>query len=305
MNDSILFKNLFYNNSMKPTFSIILPCWNSVNFIERSINSLKNQSFKNFEVIVIDNSSKDGTLEKINLIKDERFKLFSINNEGILAKSRNLGIRKSNAEWIVFLDADDWWIKDKLEVCLSYINDKVDFIYHDMEIRSNDLRIFKRKKNKSRQLKKPILIDLLIEGNLISNSSVVVRKKFLDKIGGIDENKNLPASEDYNAWLRIANLTENFIYLPISLGYYFIHNQGMSNKDMSLSGRHAVSEFLEILNYKQKLKLEARLRYQSGRFSYLNGNFIKAKKDLLFVLKNSNLSLRIRAFVMITLMMLR
>ena len=104
---------------MKPTFSIILPCWNSINFIERCIKSIKSQTYENFEVIIIDNSSKDGTIEKINQIKDERFKVFNINNEGILARSRNLGIDKSSAEWIAFLDSDDWWTEDKLEICLT------------------------------------------------------------------------------------------------------------------------------------------------------------------------------------------
>ena len=290
---------------MKPAFSIILPCWNSIDFIESCIESIKSQTFSNYEVIIIDNSSKDGTIEKINQIKDDRFKVFSINNEGIIAKSRNLGIKKSNAEWIVFLDSDDVWTENKLEVCLSYINNKVDFIYHDLKIKSNKPRLFKRKKNKCHQLKKPILIDLLIEGNIISNSSVVVRKILLDKVGGINEHGNLVAAEDYNTWLRIAQLTDQFVYLPHTLGYYLIHDQGISNKDMSLSTRHAVTEFLGLLNPKQRLKLEGNLRYLSGRFSYLNFNFKHAKKDLLFVLKNSNISLRIRAFVMIIIMMLR
>ena len=127
----------------------------------------------------------------------------------------------------------------------------------------------------------------------------------LDKIGGIDESKDLPASEDYNAWLRIAKLTDQFLYLSHKLGYYLIHNQGMSCKDMSLSGRHAVTEFLEILSYQEKLKLESNLRYQSGRFNYLSYNLKKSKKDLLFVLKNGNISLRIRAFVMIVMMMVK
>jgi len=287
---------------MKPTFSIILPCWNSIIFIERCIESIKKQTFKNYEVIVIDNSSKDGTIEKINQIKDDRIKVFSINNKGILAKSRNLGIKKSNAEWIAFLDSDDWWTDDKLEVCFSNINDNVDFIYHDLEIRSNQLRPFGRKKNKSRHLKKPVLNDLLINGNAISNSSVVVRKKLLNAIGGIDENDELPAAEDYNAWLRIAQLTNQFIYLPYKLGYYFTHNQSMSNKDMSLPVKHAVAEFLAKLSYKQKLKVKANFKYLSGRFNYLNCNYKKAKKNLFFVLQNGNSPLKIRALAMIMLM---
>jgi len=288
---------------MKPFFSIILPCWNSINFIERCVNAIKNQTFKNYEVIVIDNSSTDGTIKKLTKIKDDRFKIFSINNKGILAKSRNLGIKKSNAEWVAFLDSDDWWTEDKLEVCFNNINNKVGLIYHDLEIKSNQPRPFGRKKNKSRQLKKPVLNDLLIGGNAISNSSVIVRKKLLEKIGFIDENKDLPASEDYSTWLRIAQLTDQFVYLPYKLGYYFVHNQSMSSKDMSVPMRHAVSEFLPRLNDKQKLKVEANLKYSSGRFNYLNCSYNKAKKDLFYVLKNGNNSLKIRSLVM-TIMMI-
>ena len=290
---------------MKPTFSIILPCWNSVMFIERCIKSLKKQTFKNYEVIVIDNSSKDGTIKKINQIKDDRFKVFSINNKGILAKSRNLGIKKSNAEWIAFLDSDDWWTNDKLEVCFSNINNNVDFIYHDLEIISNQPRLFRRKKNKSRYLKKPVLTDLLINGNAISNSSVVVRKRLLNEIGGFNENNELPAAEDYNTWLRIAQLTNKFVYLPRVLGYYFTHNQSMSNKNMSFPVKHAVAEFLPKLNYKQKIKVEANFKYLSGRFNYLYCNYKRAKKDLFFVLKNGNNSLKIRSLIMIILMIFK
>lgn len=288
---------------MKPTFSIILPCWNSINFIERCINSIKKQTFKNYEVIIIDNSSSDGTLEKINEIKDERFKVFKIDNKGILAKSRNLGIKESIAEWIAFLDSDDWWTDNKLEVCFTYLSSRVDLIYHDLEIKSNKSRLFKRKKNKSRHLKKPVLIDLLVGGNALSNSSVIVRKSILKKIGGIDENINLPAAEDYNAWLRVAKITDQFLYLPYKLGYYFIHPQSMSDKDMSVPGRQAVAEFIEILNEKQKIKLESYLRYISGRYNYLNLDYTKAKKDLLFVLKKANISLKLRALIMILILL--
>ena len=132
---------------MKPTFSIILPCWNSINYIERCIVSLKQQSYTNYEAIVIDNSSTDGTVEKINEIKDERFKVFSIKNKGILAKSRNLGISKAEGEWIAFLDSDDWWTNDKLIYCNNFLNNNnVDFIYHDLEIKSNKPRLLKEKK---------------------------------------------------------------------------------------------------------------------------------------------------------------
>ena len=236
---------------MKPFFSIVLPCWNSENYIERCIKSIKKQTFKRFEVIIIDNCSTDQTLKKIKNIIDNRFKIFSINNNGILAKSRNLGIKKSTTEWVVFLDSDDWWNDNKLEICYKNINDNIDFLYHDLEIKSEKNYFFK-KKNKSRQLIKPVLTDLLINMNPISNSSVVVRKNILFKIKGISENKNIPASEDYHAWLKISKITDNFLYLPFTLGYYFVHKKSMSNKNMAIPMKYAVSEFLHTLTSKQK-----------------------------------------------------
>ncbi len=290
---------------MKPTFSVILPCWNSINFIERSITSLKNQTYKNFEVIIIDDSSSDGTLEKINEIKDSRMKVYRINSNRVVAKSRNLGIEKSQGEWIAFLDSDDWWTQDKLEYCKKYINGEVDLIYHDLQIETERSKYFNRKQNKSCKLKKPILIDLLIKGNVISNSSVVVRKNLIREIGGINESRDLAASEDYNTWLRIASLTDRFLFLPRILGYYFLHDKSYSNKDMSSSTRFAVEEFFSKLNETQKLKVESNLRYQSSRFNYQNSNFKKAKQDLFFIIKNGNFSLKIRAFVMIIMMILK
>ena len=72
----------------------------------------------------------------------------------------------------------------------------------------------------------------------------------------MNENKELIAAEDYNAWLRIAQLTDQFLYLPKRLGYYLIHDQSVSKKDMSVPTRHAVNEFTKILTENQKIKQE-------------------------------------------------
>ena len=193
--------------------SIVVPTYNHSIYLKRALESIINQTYENWEVIVIDNHSTDNTFEVVANFKNNRIKYLKVHNKGIIAISRNIGIKSANGEWIAFLDSDDWWTRDKLEICIQSINEKVDFIYHDLEIIANNSRIFSRKKIKSRKLKKPVLIDLLTEGNAIGNSSVVVRKKFLDEINGIDESKELVAAEDYNTWLRIAKLTDQFVYL--------------------------------------------------------------------------------------------
>ena len=80
-------------------------------------------------------------------------------------------------------------------------------------------------------------------------------------------------------------MTNKFIYLPYTLGYYSKHSDNLSNKNMSLPIKYAIEEFLGILDNRQKIKVEARIRYISGRFCYLNFNYEKAKKEFLFVLK--------------------
>ena len=79
---------------MKPFFSIILPTYNQADFLEISIRSILSQTFKDWELLIINNNSKDKTQKVINNFKDKRINSFKINNKGILANSRNLGIKK-------------------------------------------------------------------------------------------------------------------------------------------------------------------------------------------------------------------
>ena len=284
---------------MKSLVSIIIPTYQSCNRLKIALNSVLSQTYNNYEVLIMDDGSTDGTSEMVNSFKDPRiFYNWQTNSRGP-AKPRNRGIKFAKGNWIAFLDSDDVWKSDKLQICMEYADNQVDLIYHDPQIISNKSRIFGRKIAKTRKLKKPILLNLLLNGNLICNSSVLVRKDLIDKVGGINENRNLVAAEDYNTWLRIAKLTDQFIYLPRTLGYYFIHSDSLSNKDMSLPLNLAVEEFLGILNKEQKIKLEARIRYSSGRFHYLNFNFEKAKKELLFVLKKGSIGLKVRSLLMI------
>lgn len=290
---------------MRPFFSIVLPCYNSAKFIDRCIDSIKKQTFKNYEVIIIDNSSADGTYEKIREIKDSRFRIYTIKNNGILAKSRNLGIKKSKSNWIAFLDSDDWWKCNKLEYCYKKINKNVDFIYHDLILKSETFKLFYKKKINSRILKKPILLDLLTNGNAIANSSVVVRRKLLNKIGGISECKFLPAAEDYNTWLRISQITENFLYLPKSLGFYFLQENSMSSKNMSVPGKYAVREFFQILNKKEKMFVKSNLRYLSARYNHKNSRIKKAIEDFVFVIKYGKYNLKFKSLIKIILIYLK
>ena len=142
------------NTSFIPIVSIVIPTYNHAKFIGKALESVIDQTYKNWEAIVIDNNSTDDTDKVINQYNDPRIKYLKINNDGVIAKSRNLGIKEAKGEWIAFLDSDDWWTKDKLEVCISKISKNVDFIYHAYEYANKSKSFFKKKIIKGRELKK-------------------------------------------------------------------------------------------------------------------------------------------------------
>ena len=298
------------NTSLIPTVSIVIPTYNHAEFIGKALKSVIDQTYKDWEAIIIDNNSTDDTDKVINQYDDPRIKYLKINNNGVIAKSRNLGIKEAKGEWIAFLDSDDWWTKDKLEVCLSKIGKNVDFIHHATEYIDKSKSFFKKKIIKGREFKKPVLNDLLIgtitKGSQISNSSVIVRKNILTKIGGLNESKVLVGSDDYDTWLRIAKITDQFLYIKKKLSYILFHDARTSNKkNMSIPQRLVVRDFMYIFNEQQKLNLEIKLRYISGNYNYLNNNYKEAKKDLMFVIINGMIHLKLRSLLIIILIMLK
>ena len=297
------------NNIVNPLISIVIPSYNHDKFIKKALDSVIDQTFQNWEAIVIDNHSTDETYDVLRKFNDPRFKFLKINNNGVLAKSRNLGIKEAKGEWIAFLDSDDWWKVNKLEFCLNEINEKVDLVYHDLEVVHKSKSLFRKKNYKGRKLKKPILKDLLIStikyGNPIGQSSVLVRKSILQKIGGMNEDKSLVGSEDYNTWLRIARITDKFKYVNKKLGYYLIHNLSSQKRDLSIPHRHAIIEFMGLLNDQQKLNFEVKLKYMSGNYNTLENNYNEAKKDFMFVFKNGDINFKVRSLLKFILIMFK
>lgn len=288
-----------------PLVSVVIPTYNHARYLRRALQSVIDQTYTNWEAIVIDNYSKDSTDEVMASFADPRIVYLKIHNNGVIAASRNLGIRKAKGEWIAFLDSDDFWTPDKLKACCESINDEVDLMYHDLKIISDQPRLLRPKIIKSWQVKPPVLIDLMTRGNAIATSSTVVRKKLLLQLNGMSEKADMIAAEDYNTWLRIAQLTNKFRYVSKKLGFYQLHNQGVSRKDMSIPEQNAVSDFIEFLSPGQKNKFLANLRYGKGRFEYLAGNTVSAKQNLLFSLRYGRQQVKLKSAIMLIIGTLR
>jgi glycosyltransferase involved in cell wall biosynthesis len=275
------------NDTANPLVSVVIPTYNHASYLGRALQSVLIQTYTNWEAIVIDNHSTDKTDEVMASFTDSRITFKKIHNKGVIAASRNAGIRSAKGEWIAFLDSDDWWVAEKLQFCSEVINDKVDFIYHDLEIVADQPRYFRQKIIKSWQVKPPVLIDLMVRGSAIATSSAVARTDLLKQLKGMNESSDMVAAEDYNMWLRIAQLTDGFKYVSKRLGFYQLHNQGISSrKDMSVPSQHAAAEFIPLLIPQQKKRFEANLSYTRGRFNYLAGNYMSAKKNLIICILN-------------------
>ena len=115
--------------------SVIIPTYNRKTYLLRAIKSVLEQTYSNFEILVMDDGSTDGTVDVIKGINDSRLVYDWSVNWGGPAQPRNRGLKKANGEFIAFLDSDDWWSETKLEESLLNIKQsEADLVYHDLYI---------------------------------------------------------------------------------------------------------------------------------------------------------------------------
>ena len=131
------------NNTInaQPLVTIIMNCYNGETYLKESINSVLSQTYKNWEFIFWDNKSQDKSAEIFKGYEDKRFKYFYANEHTTLYKARNLAIKKSKGDFIAFLDTDDLWDKNKLELQLRYFNNiEVGVVYSNLWIFKNNTK---------------------------------------------------------------------------------------------------------------------------------------------------------------------
>ena len=201
--------------------SIVLPTYNRGYCIARTVDSIVSQSYQDWELIVVDNSSTDNTASILSRYRDDsRISVARVNNGGIIARSRNKGIELSKGSIVAFIDSDDPWLPSKLEKCVRRIECGNEFVYHGLyEITQRRLTSSKRL-GLGRRLKEPVVKDLVVSGNAIATSSVVVSRELLSRCHGFNEDKDLVGIEDYDMWVRIACLTDDFYFIDEPLGFY-------------------------------------------------------------------------------------
>jgi len=287
-----------------PLVTVGIPSYNNAKYLTVALTSAVKQSYANLEIIVVDNYSSDATDEVLSSFHDPRISIIKVANGGSIATSRNLILKASQGEWIAFLDSDDWWTLNKLNECAQYFREGIDLIYHNLIVVTENKENIQRKNIKSRKLRKPVFKDLLMNGNTIATSSVIVRRSILSKVKGMNESKEMLGIEDYNTWLKISQITDGFKLVSKNLGFYQIHSNNTSQGKRILPPTAAFIEFLPLLSKREISAMNCNYTFAAARLNFLEGNYIGNKRDLISIVKNGSLANRIKAFYMFLLLSL-
>jgi len=183
-----------------PEVSVVIPTYNRKEMVQEAVESVLSQTYQDFELIVVDDGSEDGTGEVLREKFGERIIYLYQKNQGV-SRARNRGIETSRGKYIAFLDSDDLWLKKKLERQVQFMqqNPEAMICYTDEIWIRRGVRVNPKKKHaKHSGWIYPQCLPLCI----ISPSSVLMRRELLEEVGGFDP--EFPVCEDYDLWLRVA-----------------------------------------------------------------------------------------------------
>lgn len=205
-----------------PRVSVIIPTYNHARYVGEAIESVLSQSYQDFEIVVVNDGSKDNTVEVIKPYAN-RIRYFEQENKGSAA-ARNFGISQARGELLAFLDSDDAWLPLKLERQIAELDHdlKLGFVSSGTYVIDEVGSVITewRKSNKAKETLKS-----LKENNFIFNLTVLVKKKCFEDVGGFDA--GLIVSQDYDLWLRLA-LRYRFKYIDELLAKYRLHTANVS-----------------------------------------------------------------------------
>ena len=220
--------HLFLMDPANAKISVIIPNYNHARWLPECIESALGQTLKPHEIIVVDDGSTDNTRE---VVARYPVKFLSLNRGGPAA-ARNTGIRASEGNWIAPLDADDYWLPQKLELQVAAIRDEA-FCYCATKMFWTDGHTEPRTYYDASRAKA-----VLRHHNCIDPSSVLVRKDVLLQVGGFNENNF--GAEDWEAWLMLARVCE-FVGVPQQLLMYRVTGTGIgANPDIVFRTMEAI-----------------------------------------------------------------
>ncbi len=261
---------------------MIIPAYNQSVYISEAIQSVLGQTYPNFELIVVDDGSTDETPQIIAQIHDPRIRVIRQPNAGLSA-ARNTGLRESSAPLVTFLDSDDYFLPNKLEVLTSYLegHSEIGLVVGRVRyINESGKLIFESTKT-------PVelaLPELLFE-NPICVSGVLLRRKWLECVGVFDE--SLRACEDWDLWIRLAYAGCRFAWVENIVIAYRYHQGQMTRESarMRTAILSVLDKFFREPELPESIRASKNEAYASGlihaaAFAYHSGEFERGQCDL-------------------------
>lgn len=278
-------------NNQPPLVSVILPVYNRASQINKAINSVINQSYMDWELIIIDDCSSDNSFQIASSFKDDRIRVLKTNQNSGAAVARNLGIAHSAGSLISFIDSDDYYELEFLLQSVKKISEadkSVGFcwtgcVFHRVVKRSGVLI----KGLWEPKLKDNAYLTFLNQLSIGTNSGITIKREVFNTVGVFDE--NLPAAEDTDLFLRI---TKRFNFTFVS--EYLIHiNQTESDRlsrrfdKIAIAYNRIIPKHLEVINKHKNLRLKffykaMWLNYHLGDRKLARSYFIKTIQDRFF-----------------------
>ncbi len=256
--------------------SIIIPTYKRIDSTRRAIQSCLDQTYNYLEIIVVNDEIEDKGFEelKASFSHEPRVAFYSIPHTGHPGKVRNAGFRYSIGEFVAFLDSDDYWNANKLEVQMKRLRDgKLNAVCSNAFIGGTSQLLITTK------VREEITLGHLLSQNVVVNSSTLIRRSLLINVGGVVESASVLGAEDYATWLRIATIS--------SWGYVsegLVHYEAASSDSLKFSSEvsHLFSKTQGILDFIEWKKFNGGQMKISRTFLRLVPNIARAE---LFILR--------------------
>jgi len=282
-----------------PYFSVIIPVHNKLPHLERSIQSVLQQTYPNFEVILIDDASTDGSSEKLLEFSHPKLRLFhrSVPGPGGYA-ARNLGIGKAKYEWVAFLDADDEWKPELLqtvhETLLSNQDKEIECITWGWYNSNKKTEILDTtsKKNAGHSFRHFTIMDFFNHQHILWTGAVTFKKDLMVRAGLFPES-GFKRGGDVDTWIRCLWYSKGNIWINQVLSYYYLDAVNMVTKQVQRDTSFLFTPFvMGLIQYSADKKLVTAIRkYQNRRiYSIIRGQLIDRHKPDYALIRKMNYS---------------
>jgi len=224
--------------------SIIMPAYNAGKYIKESIESVLNQTYQNWELIIIDDGSTDNTNEAVRpfLITDKRIHYYRQGN-GKQGKARNAGIKKSKGNLIAFLDADDVWMPAKLQTQIGVLKQNdADLVFNDVSVIDDKGNVITESCSvENRTYFGDEGLSFFFRINQVPIFTVLAKKEAILAVGCFKETDEIQNIEDYDLWIRMLENKSKLISISDKLGAYRRHDT------QTLKGKYSMMKIIKML----------------------------------------------------------